>query len=160
MMKIAVPVTDNNQIEGHIGQCESYNIFTVSDKKEIEGIAKMKSPGGCGCNTDIANVLASDGVEVLLAAGIGGGSTKSFNKSGINVIRGCSGDATEVVKLYLSGLVEDKGSSCNKHHPQHEHHHHHEHHHASHHVVEIAGMSKDSHQCGCNSGEGNQCNHN
>src|SRR3989339_826492 len=156
-MKIAVPVSKENKIEAHIGQCESYNVFTVSDKKEIEGITKMKSPGGCGCNTDIAAVLASDGVTVMLAAGIGGGSTSAFNKSGINVIRGCSGDATEVVKLYLSGLVEDKGSSCNKHQPQPQHHHEHRHghHHASHHVIEIAGMSKDSHQCGCNHGEGN-----
>jgi predicted Fe-Mo cluster-binding NifX family protein len=159
-MKIAVPVTDNNQIEGHIGQCEFYNVFTISDKKEIEGIAKMKSPGGCGCNTDIAGVLASAGVSVMLAAGIGGGSTNSFNRSGINVIRGCSGDATEVVKLYLAGLVEDRGSSCNNHQPMHHHHHQHEDHHASHHVPEIVSMHKGNHQCGCNHGEGNQCNHN
>lgn len=161
MMKIAVPVTTSNQIEAHIGHCEFYNVFTISDSKKINGITKMKSPGGCGCNTDIASVLASDGVTVMLAAGIGGGSTNSFNKSGINVIRGCSGDATEVVKLYLSGLVEDKGSSCKKHQPNqepsHHHHHHNEGHHASHHVVEIAGMSKDSHQCGCGTGEGNKC---
>lgn len=159
-MKIAVPVTTNNQIEAHIGQCEFYNVFTISDSKNIDGITKMKSPGGCGCNTDIASVLASNGVTVMLAAGIGGGSTNSFNKSGINVIRGCSGDASEVVKLYLSGLVEDKGSSCDNHQPKHEHSHHqhnHERHHASHHVVEIAGMSKATHQCGCGSGQGNKC---
>ena len=155
-MKIAVPVTNNNQIEGHIGQCESYNVFTISDKKEIQGIAKMKSPGGCGCNTDIATTLASDGVNVLLAAGIGGGSTNAFNKSGINVVRGCSGDSTEVVKLYLSGLVEDKGSSCENHQP----HHPHEDHHSVHHIPEIVSIQKSSHQCGCGHGSGNSCNHN
>jgi predicted Fe-Mo cluster-binding NifX family protein len=155
-MKIAVPVTNNNQIEGHIGQCESYNVFTISDKKEIEGIAKMKSPGGCGCNTDIATVLASDGVNVLLAAGIGGGSTNAFNKSGINVVRGCSGDATEVVKLYLSGLVEDKGSSCENHQP----HQPGEDPHSVHHIPEIVSIQKSSHQCGCGHGSGNSCSHN
>ena len=157
-MKIAVPVSKENKIEAHIGQCESYNVFTVSDKKEIEGIAKMKSPGGCGCNTDIASVLASDGVSVMLAAGIGGGSTNAFNRSGINVIRGCSGDATEVVKLYLSGLVEDKGSSCDNHQPKH--HHHHDDHHAAHRMPEIVSIQTSSHQCGCGHGEGNKCNHN
>lgn len=155
-MKIAVPVSKDNKIESHIGNTDSYYLFTISEKKEIEGITNMKSPGGCGCNSDIASTLASDGVSVVLAAGIGGGSTNAFNKSGINVIRGCSGDATEVVKLYLAGLVEDKGSSCNKH----QHHHKDEEHHAVHYMPELLSMLKNSHQCGCGHGSGNSCNHN
>jgi len=51
----------------------------------------------------------------MLAGGIGGGAINVLNNSGIEVIRGCAGDATEVVKLYLSGLVEDSGSSCHQH---------------------------------------------
>lgn len=155
-MKIAVPVSKENQIEGHIGNCEFYNVFTISDNKEIAGIKSIKSPGGCGCNSDIAVVLASDGVSTVIAAGIGGGSTKAFNKSGINVIRGCSGDATEVVKLYLLGLVEDKGSSCHNH--QH-HHHNHEEHHVAHKTPEIAGIHESKHQCACGSGA-NSCHTN
>ena len=70
---------------------------------------------GCGCKSDIASVLASDGVTVMLAGGIGGGAINVLNNSGIEVIRGCSGDAAEVVKLYISGLVKDSGSSCHQH---------------------------------------------
>jgi predicted Fe-Mo cluster-binding NifX family protein len=114
-MKIAVPVTKENQIDGHFGHCESYGVFTISEKKEITNIKSVKSPQGCGCKSDIANVLASDGVTVMLAGGIGGGAINVLNNSGIEVIRGCSGDAGEVVKLYLSGLVEDSGSSCHQH---------------------------------------------
>ena len=114
-MKIAVPVTKENQIDGHFGHCESYDVFTISDKNEITGIKSVESPQGCGCKSDIASVLASDGVSVMLAGGIGGGAINVLNNSGIEVIRGCSGDATEVVKLYLSGLVEDSGSSCHQH---------------------------------------------
>lgn len=155
-MKIAVPVTNENQIESHIGNCESYKIFTISDKKEIAGISSIKSPGGCGCNTDIAANLASDGVTVVLAAGIGGGSTKAFNRSGIDVVRGCSGDATEVVELYLSGSVEDKGSSCHKHQPQPNN----DEKHATHRVPEIVGIHESGHQCACGSGKGNSCSNN
>lgn len=151
-MKIAVPVSKDNQIEAHIGNCEFYNIFTISDNKEIKEITNMKSPGGCGCNTDIASVLASDGVSTVLAAGIGGGSTRAFNRSGINVISGCSGDSTELVNLFLSGLIEDKGSSCHKHQP-----HHHEDNHAAHRVPEIAGILVKEHSCGCGHGGGNSC---
>jgi predicted Fe-Mo cluster-binding NifX family protein len=114
-MKIAVPVTKENQIDSHFGHCESYGVFTVSEKKEIIEIKSVKSPEGCGCKSDIASVLASDGVSVMLAGGIGGGAINVLNSCGIEVIRGCSGDAGEVVKLYLSGLVEDSGSSCHQH---------------------------------------------
>jgi len=149
-MKIAVPVSKENLIEEHIGNSDFYNIFTISENKEIAGVKNMKSPGGCGCNTDIASDLASEGVSVVLAAGIGGGSKKAFNKSGISVIAGCSGDSAEVVKLYLSGMVEDKGSSCHNHQP----HNHENGHHAVHKTPEIAGIHAPKHQCACGSGSG------
>ena len=118
-MKIAVPVTKENQIDSHFGHCESYNLFTISEKNEITEIKSIESPLGCGCKSDIASVLASDGVTIMLAGSIGGGAINVLNNSGIEVIRGCSGDAAEVVKLFLSGLVEDSGNSCH----QHENHH-------------------------------------
>jgi len=126
-MKIAVPVTSDNQIDGHFGHCESYSVFTITEKKEIAEKKRVQSPQGCGCKSDIASVLAADGVTVMLAGGIGGGAINVLNSSGIEVIRGCSGDATEVVKLYLSGLVEDSGSSCQQHEAHKEHGHEHGH---------------------------------
>jgi predicted Fe-Mo cluster-binding NifX family protein len=124
-MKIAVPVTNENKIDGHFGHCESYGVFTISENKEITSIKKFESPQGCGCKSDIAGILAADGVTVMLAGGIGGGAINVLNNSGIEVIRGCSGNATEVVKLFLSGNVEDSGSSCHQHEGhQHEGHHH------------------------------------
>jgi predicted Fe-Mo cluster-binding NifX family protein len=132
-MKIAVPITNENQIDGHFGHCESYGVFTISENNEISAFKNVKSPEGCGCKSDIAGVLASDGVTVMLAGGIGGGAINVLNNSGIEVIRGCSGDASEVVKLYLSGLVEDSGSSCQQH---------------------------EAHQHGGHDHDGHVCNHN
>ena len=119
-MKIAVPVTQDKQIDSHFGHCESYNIFTISEKNEITEIKNLNSPQGCGCKSNIASVLASVGVSVMLAGGIGGGAINVLNSCGIQVVRGCSGNATEVVKLYLAGLVEDSGSSCQHHDHQHQ----------------------------------------
>jgi predicted Fe-Mo cluster-binding NifX family protein len=120
-MKIAVPVTTNNQIDSHFGHCESYNVYTITENREIADQKRVESPQGCGCKSDIASVLASDGVNVMLAGGIGGGAINVLNSNGIEVVRGCAGDATEVVKLYLSGLVEDSGSSCQQHEAHHQH---------------------------------------
>jgi len=118
-MKIAVPVTMDNYVDSHFGHCESYNVYSVSENNVITEVKSVGSPEGCGCKSDIAAVLAADGVSVMLAGGIGGGAINVLNSHGIEVIRGCAGNAAEVVKLYLEGSVHDSGSSCQ----QHEHHH-------------------------------------
>jgi predicted Fe-Mo cluster-binding NifX family protein len=148
-MKIAVPVTNENQVDGHFGHCDSYGVFTISEKNEISDVKKVGSPEGCGCKSDIAGVLASDGVTVMLAGGIGGGAVNVLNNSGIEVVRGCSGDATEVVKLFLAGSVEDSGSSC---------HHHEENHHEGHHHED--GSSCNHHGGHNHEGGAHNCNHN
>ena len=114
-MKIAVPVTNNNQIDDHFGHCESYNIYNIIGNGVINGVENVPSPQGCGCKSNIAGVLAAKGVSIMLAGGIGGGAINVLNYSGIEVIRGCSGDAAEVVKLFVAGHIVDSGNSCAAH---------------------------------------------
>ncbi len=118
-MKIAVPITKDNEIEDHFGQCEFYNIFTISETNEIIDVQLLKSEQGCGCRSNIANILALNGIKVMLAGGIGDGAIDVLNSCEIEVIRGCSGNPTEIVKKYIEGLLIDSGLSCK----QHEHHH-------------------------------------
>jgi predicted Fe-Mo cluster-binding NifX family protein len=119
-MKIAVPVTENNLIDSHFGHCEYYNVYTVTEKNEISEVKRVNSPDGCGCKSDIASVLASGGVTVMLAGGIGAGAINVLNYNGIDVIRGCSGSASENVKKFLNGLLQDSGSSCSHHESHHQ----------------------------------------
>jgi len=114
-MKIAVPINSDNYIDGHFGHCESYGIYSISEDNKITDVKTMASPQGCGCKSDIASVLATDGVTVMLAGGIGGGAINVLNSCGIDVVRGCSGKADDVVKLYIDGQVHDSGSSCHQH---------------------------------------------
>jgi predicted Fe-Mo cluster-binding NifX family protein len=118
-MKIAVPVTRNNQIDDHFGHCEFYNVFTVSATHEIVEVQTIKSEQGCGCKSNIAGTLAQNGVTIMLAGGIGGGAINVLNNAGISVVRGCSGKPDENVKQYLAGSIGDSGNSCKAH----EHHH-------------------------------------
>ncbi|MBI9052208.1 MAG: NifB/NifX family molybdenum-iron cluster-binding protein [Bacteroidales bacterium] len=113
-MKIAVPTRDNF-VDGHFGHCENYTIFTVNDNKEIVESEIMDSPQGCGCKSNIAGILQEKGVSFLLAGNMGEGALNKLNAFGINVIRGCSGDATELVKSYLDGNLNDSGESCSHH---------------------------------------------
>ena len=73
-MKIAVPVTINGLVDEHFGHCEFYNIYTISENNEIQNVQSIKSVEGCGCKSNIANVLAESGVTMMLAGGIGGGA--------------------------------------------------------------------------------------
>jgi len=45
-MKIAVPVTTTNQVDGHFGHCEFYSIYTISDEGNIVEIKTIPSVQG------------------------------------------------------------------------------------------------------------------
>ena len=114
-MKIAVPVTGNNQIDGHFGHCESYIVYTMLENNEVLNSERIISPQGCGCKSNIASVLAQKGVTVMLAGGIGAGAINVLNSAGIKVVRGCSGEAETVVKLFAEGKINDSGETCSHH---------------------------------------------
>ena len=120
-MKIAIPITRENQIDGHFGRCEYYGVYTISEKNEIVDVQTIKSEQGCGCKSNISGVLANQGVTIMLAGGIGGGAINVLNTWGIDVVRGCSGNAADAVKEFVLGNLADSGVSCQ----QHEHHHSH-----------------------------------
>jgi predicted Fe-Mo cluster-binding NifX family protein len=70
---------------------------------------------GCGCKSGIAVQLSGLDVTLMLTGNIGGGAIHHLNMSGIDVVRGCSGPASEVVMSYLKGEVSDGGQTCMQH---------------------------------------------
>jgi len=105
----------NGMIDDHFGHCEFYHVFTISNGIEIVDIQSMNSPQGCGCKSNIAQELREQGVSVMLAGGIGKGAINILSTNDIEVIRGCSGNARDVVEQYLSGTIRDSGVSCQHH---------------------------------------------
>ena len=118
-MKIAVPVTGNNQVDDHFGHCKFYKVFTLSNEGKIIDRKIIPSAEGCGCKSNIAGELAADGVSILLAGGIGNGAIQVLNHAGIEVIRGCSGDVEDLIGDYAAGSLTDSGESCHHHHAHH-----------------------------------------
>lgn len=119
MKKIAIPVNSNNELENHFGQCEYYEIYTISNENEIIEIETLASEQGCGCKSNIASILAEHGITLILAGGIGNGAINVLNSCNVEVVRGCSGNTKDVVEQYLEGKILDSGISCAHH--QHEH---------------------------------------
>lgn len=75
----------------------------------------IRTEEGCGCKSGIGAFLASEGVTLMLAGNIGGGAIHHLYTEGIEVIRGCSGPAENVVINYLNGTVTDDGQTCEQH---------------------------------------------
>jgi predicted DNA-binding protein (UPF0251 family)/predicted Fe-Mo cluster-binding NifX family protein len=113
IMKIAVP-TLGDQIDQHFGHCEKYAVFTI-EGNAITGEESMASPQGCGCKSNIASVLAENGVMLLISGGIGNGAVNVLSNNGIKTVRGASGTARKAVESYLKGELADSGDNCHAH---------------------------------------------
>ena len=57
---------------------------------------------------------------MMLAGNMGDGAVNVLSQSGIDVIRGCSGNTKEVTLAWLAGNLIDSGDSCHEHECHHE----------------------------------------
>jgi predicted DNA-binding protein (UPF0251 family)/predicted Fe-Mo cluster-binding NifX family protein len=109
-MKIAAPSREGN-IDEHFGHCKEYLVFSVNGKDiTLEGT--VPSPEGCGCKSNIASVLAAQGVTHMVAGNMGEGAVRVLGSNGITVIRGASGDVKRAVQAYVNGTLTDSGLGC------------------------------------------------
>lgn len=114
-MKIALP-SRGSQIDNHFGHCEYFTVYTVDKaSKEIIDSQIVPSPAGCGCKSNIAQTLSEMGVKLMLAGNMGEGAVRVLNNSGIDVLRGCSGDIKTAVVNWLEGSLTDSGDCCHEH---------------------------------------------
>lgn len=113
-MKIAVPL-HNGYVSKHFGHTEMYVVLTISLNGEILQKELISAEQGSGCKSGIADILAQNEVNIMLAGNIGASAIDHLNSKGIYVIRGCYGPAEEVVTGYLQGKIKDSHQTCHKH---------------------------------------------
>lgn len=113
-MKIAVP-TRENFVDSHFGHCEAFTVFSIDENNQITGTELIPSLQGCGCKSNIAQVLKDKGVNIMLAGNMGDGAVNVLGHHGINVYRGCTGDVRKLTENFLNGMINDSGESCKNH---------------------------------------------
>ena len=111
--KVAVP-TRNGSVDAHFGHCEYFTVFEIAEGK-IKSEKRVDSPNGCGCKSDIASVLAADGVTLMLAGNMGDGAVRVLHAKGIEVLRGTAGNARAVAEQWIAGALKDSGEGCHEH---------------------------------------------
>ena len=123
IMKLAIP-TENGKLCGHFGYCESFTFAEIdTDKNEILNIEEKIPEEGISCQS--ANWISEQGVNVVLAGGMGGRPMMMFSQNGVQVVAGCPElPIKDVIEMYMAKTLETGENSCGG-----EHHHCHEHHH-------------------------------
>jgi predicted Fe-Mo cluster-binding NifX family protein len=106
--RIAIPSLAPGGLEAgigaHFGHCEVYTLVDVAEGR-IAGVATLPGipheEGGCLAAVDH---LASQGVQVLIAGGLGMRPLGGFNQAGIEVYRGSGlDDVAAAVREWIGG---------------------------------------------------------
>jgi predicted Fe-Mo cluster-binding NifX family protein len=115
--KIAV-ATEGNQVAQHFGRCPSYTIAMVEDGRIVsqEVIANPGHEPGF-----LPGYLGQQGVEVIIAGGMGPRAEGLFAQHGIETVVGAYGPVDRATQAYLAGAIEldanicdhDQGHDCN-----------------------------------------------
>ncbi|MCF0114497.1 MAG: FKBP-type peptidyl-prolyl cis-trans isomerase [Erysipelotrichaceae bacterium] len=114
-MKIAVTY-DNGNVFQHFGRTENFKVYTVENNEIVS--SEMISSNGEGHGA-LANVLATNDINVVICGGLGDGALNALNNAGIEVCAGAEGNTDEVVQAYLDGTLVNTGANCDHHEEEH-----------------------------------------
>ncbi len=109
--KIAV-AAENGIVSEHFGHCDGFIIYDI-EENQIKSSETQTNPGhkpGL-----LPNFLDEQGVDVVIAGGMGAGAVNLFNEKDIDVVVGVTGDAKAAVQAYLQGNLKSSGSVCERH---------------------------------------------
>ncbi len=123
-MKIAVASKQEN-VSQHFGHCESFNFFEIKNGEMLK--AEFVDNPGHDCKA-IPQFLKENGIDIVIAGGIGKGAVNNLQRVGIEVISGASGLAKDAAIKYAKGELKSTGELCSHHDHEHGHHHGHSHH--------------------------------
>ncbi|MGQ7869889.1 NifB/NifX family molybdenum-iron cluster-binding protein [Sunxiuqinia sp. sy24] len=115
MIKIAIP-SKENRVDHHFGHCEYLTIIELNDQLEILKLSPKVTARSCGCKSNLAEELASEGVKFLLAGGIGQGAINKLKTQNIEVIAGFQGTIEEVIEKWKAKDYPADISICTEHH--------------------------------------------
>lgn len=108
-MKIVAIPTDGKEVSQHFGHCPQFFLFTV----EGNDISKKEFVDNPGHQPGfLPRFLNDQGVNCIIAGGMGTRAVDLFKENNIDVITGASGSLDEVVEQYLTGNLVTEGNIC------------------------------------------------
>jgi len=104
-MRIAMPIADG-KFSTHYGRAKGLSIHDVDlEKGEMTDLGLKPFPETGTCSA--AAWVAQQGIEVLLAGGLGAGAAKGLGNHGIKVLAGVEEeDPAKVMASFLAGITK------------------------------------------------------
>ncbi len=116
-MKIGVATEDGSGLEAeisrHFGRCPYYVILEVEVGKVKQPVRVIANPYATahGEPGQVPSFLKEQGIEVIIAGGMGPRAVGFFNQYGIKVVTGASGKVKEGVDSFSKGELKS-GEPC------------------------------------------------
>ncbi|MBE9573852.1 MAG: NifB/NifX family molybdenum-iron cluster-binding protein [Proteobacteria bacterium] len=125
MRRIALATEDNQELSGqisqHFGRCPYYLIVEV-EGLEIEKTESIDNPYyNSHAPGMVPQFINEQGVNVMIAGGMGPMAIDMFTGLGIEVVSGAAGNAGNVLQAYLRGEITGV-EPCQHDHPEGHHH--------------------------------------
>ena len=116
-MIIAVPYLQGH-VNAHFGSTQEFLIAEVVDDRVTE-TSVYEIQGMQHSHSGIAGFLRDQGVQVILAGGMGAPMQQALKRTGFELCCGVSGPAVEAVEAFLRGDIEHSEATCGHHHGEH-----------------------------------------
>ncbi len=113
-MIVAVPYLQGN-VNAHFGSTQAFLVAEALDGN-VERASVFEVQGMQHNHAGIAGFLKEQGVEVILAGGMGAPMQQALKAQGFDLYCGVSGPAVEAVEAFLRGEIEQSESTCGHHH--------------------------------------------
>jgi len=117
-MKLCIPTTGNKGLDDHVGEhfgrVPTYTIVNL-DTDEVKIVPNISHHmGGQG---EPPEIMAKEGVDVLVCNGLGRRAISAFDGYGITVYIGAMGTVRDAVNAFKQGKLQKAGISdaCGKH---------------------------------------------
>lgn len=107
-MKVAV-ASENANVSAHFGHCHEFSIFIIEDGKCTKCDAILNPGHEPGV---LPPFLARQGVNCIIAGGIGSRAINLFKENGIEVLVGATGKVSDVIDQFCKGTLKTAESTC------------------------------------------------
>jgi predicted Fe-Mo cluster-binding NifX family protein/predicted DNA-binding protein (UPF0251 family) len=113
-MVVAVPYADG-QVNQHFGATQAF-LISKAEGEEVVEASVYELQGLQHNHQGIAGFLKDQGVEAILAGGMGHPMQEALKAAGFLLYCGVSGDAVTAVEAFLRGEIEQSEATCGHHH--------------------------------------------
>jgi len=108
-MRFAI-AAEGNQVATHFGRCEYYEVTHIANER-VEKRYRLESTGHAPVG-ELPKLLHGEGVDCVVAGGMGPMAQQFFAQIGIQTILGVSGLLEDVISKVAAGTLVDGDDEC------------------------------------------------